>query len=174
MVSVEHQRVVGIFAQRIDAEYALDKLNNSGFSMNQISVVAIDAEDHYLDETGVSNYVWYKAHDGTATCSMITGSMLGAIAGCLVGIGLIAVPGVALVVAVGTSGTALVSTLAGAGIGIASGSLISTLAKLGIPSNRTRVDSDRFLQGEYLLMVKGTDEEVRLAESILSLTSNKL
>ena len=31
MVSLEHQRVVGIFARRIDAEYAIDKLNNSGF-----------------------------------------------------------------------------------------------------------------------------------------------
>ncbi len=173
MVSVEHQRVVGIFAHRIDAEYAVEKLNNSGFSMNQISVVAIDAEDHQFGEIGMSNYVWYKAHDGTATCSMITGSMLGAIGGCLVGLGLIAVPGVALVVAVGTSGTALVSTLAGAGIGLASGSLISALTKLGITSDRARVDSDRFLQGEYLVIVKGTPEEVRLAESILSLTPNK-
>ena len=62
MVSLEHQRVVGIFARRIDAEYALDKLSNFGFSMNQISVVAIDAE-HQLGDTNMSNYVWYKAHD---------------------------------------------------------------------------------------------------------------
>ena len=172
MVSLEHQRVVGIFARRIDAEYAIDKLSNFGFSMNQISVVAIDAE-RQLGEAGISNYVWYKAHDGTATCSMITGSMLGAIGGCLVGLGFIAVPGVALVVAVGTSGTALVSTLAGAGIGIAGGSLISALTKVGISSQTARVDSDRFLQGEYLVRVNGTHEEVRLAESILSLIPNR-
>ena len=99
--------------------------------------------------------------------------MLGAIGGCLVGLGFIAVPGVALIVAVGTSGTALVSTLAGAGIGIASGSLISALTKLEISSERARVDSDRFLQCEYLVRVNGTYEEVCLAESILNLIPNR-
>jgi len=36
---------------------------------------------------GYGEHVWYKALDGTATSGSIAGSMLGAIGGCLVGLG---------------------------------------------------------------------------------------
>jgi hypothetical protein len=93
--------------------------------------------------------------------------MLGAIVGCLLGVGLLAVPGVGLVVAVGTSG-ALTATLAGAGIGLAIGGLIEALAGLGMTDSPARIDSDRLFRGEYLVIVNGTDNEVRRAEYILS------
>lgn len=84
------------------------------------------------------------------------------------GIGVLVVPGVGPIVAVATSGTALAGTLAGAGIGLASGGLISALAGLGMTLGRASVESDRFSQDEYLVMVNGTDDEMSRAESILS------
>lgn len=166
-----NRRAVGTCYNRQDAEHAVKELNSYGFSMDQISVVAIDADrDDQPREAGMSDYVWYKAHDGTATSAAITGSMLGAIGGCLVGLAISAVPGVGLIVAVGTSGTALAATLAGAGIGGASGGLISALSGLRMTHSPARVSSDRFSFGKYLVMVDGTDDEVHRAEYIFSLT----
>jgi hypothetical protein len=63
----------------------------------------------------------------TAHCATITGSMIGAIGGCLAGMGVLAIPGFVPILAIGSAGTAVVITLAGAGIGLAGGGLVSAL-----------------------------------------------
>ncbi len=65
--------------------------------------------------------------DVAAPRGAITGSMICAICGCLAGLGILAVPGVGPVVAVGTTATALIMTLAGTGIGVACGGLVDAL-----------------------------------------------
>lgn len=163
----QHKHAVVILYDRIDAEHALKELVSSGFSLKQISVVTKDADiDEQLDLSGIKDSIWYKAKEGTATSATITGSMLGALGGCLVGIGFLVIPGVNLV-AVGASGM-VAATLAGAGIGVVTGGLIEALACLRINSDQAHDDSDRFSLGEYLVIVSGTEEEVRRAESILS------
>ncbi|MBV9387030.1 MAG: hypothetical protein JOZ78_11450 [Chroococcidiopsidaceae cyanobacterium CP_BM_ER_R8_30] len=92
--------------------------------------------DQYFSQTAVSNSssrdsfvpVEGNAQAKTAHCATITGSMLGAIGGCLAGMGVLAIPGFVPILAIGSAGTAVVITLAGAGIGLAGGGLISTLA----------------------------------------------
>lgn len=136
--------------------------------MEQICIVAKDTDcDQAQGGAGMIARVGDKAREGVPTCT-IAGSMLGAIGGCLVGLGILAVPGIGLVVTVVTSGTALAATLLGAGIGMGSGSLIEILANLGMTKYRARVCSDRFSEGEYLVIVNGTDGEVLSAESIFS------
>lgn len=168
MVLDQRRRAVGIFLNRKDAEQALGELNRSGFKVAQISLIAkyIDRE-HQLDGASIKDWAGDEAQAEAAT-GAIAGGMLGAVFGCLVGLGMLAVPGIGLIVAVGTAGTAIATTLVGAGIGVASGGLISACASLEIPSDRARVGSDLCLQGEFLVMVNGTDDEVRRAESILS------
>ena len=163
----QHKRAVVILYNRIDAEHALKNLVGSGFSIKQISVVTKDADiDTQLDIPGIKDSLWYKAKEGNATGATITGSMLGALGGCLIGIGFLAIPGINLV-AVGASGM-VATTLAGAGIGVVTGGLIETLACLKITSDQASNDDNRFSLGEYLVIVNGTEEEVRRAESILS------
>ena len=167
MVLGQHRCAIGSFPNRIDVEYALNDLNSAGFPMAQISVVAKDADpDAQFDGAGTSDFVRDKAQEGTSTFALV-GSMLGAIGGCLVGLGILAVPLVGPIVAVGTSGTALAATLVGVGVGIVSGGLIEVLSDLGMSLDRARVYSDHFSTSEYLVMVDGTDDEVRRAESIL-------
>lgn len=166
MVFGPHRYAVGTFANRLDVQQALHELRQAGLKTTQISIVSndIDAQEP-LDESGSSNWESETSQDVRATGATITGSLLGAIGGCLVGLGLISLPGINLVVAVGTSMTALMTTLAGAGIGAASGGLIEALGQLGTASNS--VDFDCYSSGEYLVMVNGTDDEVKRAESIL-------
>lgn len=159
MVLGQERCAVGTFPNRQDMEYALNELNSAGFPMEQISVVAKDAEkDDQLGRAGISDRVEDTA-SGATQCA-IAGSMLGAMSGCFVGLGILAVPGVGPIIAVGTFGTALAATLVGTGIGLVSGCLIDTLAGLGILRYQSR--------SEYLVIVDGTYDEVLRAESILS------
>lgn len=169
MVLGQHRSAIGTFPNRIDAEYALNKLLGAGFPMAQICVVSTNADsDQPRGGAEMNDYVGYTVQERAARGATIAGSMLGAIGGCLVGIGMLVVPGVGPVLAVGTSATALGMTIAGAGIGLSCGGLIEALAGLGIFADRARVNGEPFSQGEYLVMVDGTDDEVRRAESILS------
>lgn len=44
MVLGQHKRAVGSFPNRQDMEHAINELNNAGFSIKQISVIAKDAD----------------------------------------------------------------------------------------------------------------------------------
>ncbi len=163
MVLGQKRHAVGRFAKRQDAEQALSQLKSAGFSVEQVSLVAkyTDIEQVAPDKSN-SYEVEHKEAAGA-----IAGGMLGAVVGCLIGLGMLVIPGITTVLAVKTAATAVASTLTGSGIGIAGGGLISVLASLDLP-HRSKVERDRRLPGEYLLIVDGSDEEVLRAESILS------
>lgn len=177
MVLVYYKRIVGAFSSRQAAEQALGKLKSAGFPITQISVMTREIEPDQPQintETGNSSTnneytaLFGHAQERTASGATITGSVLGAIGGCLIGIGIIVVPGVGALVAVGTSGIALAATLAGAGVGAVSGGLISALTDIESPRDQDGLYSDRFSKGDYLVMIDGTDKDVRDAEAILS------
>jgi hypothetical protein len=168
MVVGQHKRrAVGVFSTRQEAEDALIDLKNSGFPMNIVSVIARDADRHdELAGADMSDRVMTEADEGAAT-GAVTGTALGGLAGLLVGLGALAIPGAGPLIAAGTIGTTLATTAAGAGIGAAGGGLVGALAGLGIADERAKVYGDRVSQGGYLILVDGTTEEIRLAESIL-------
>lgn len=163
-----NKRAVGVFNTRHEAEHALHELNNSGFSMNKVSVVAKDA-DKQDDIAGVdvSDNVGNKADEG-AGAGAVTGGILGGATGLLVGLGALAIPGVGPIVLAGEVATALATTLAGGAIGAAAGGLIGALIGLGIPEERARVYSDRVSRGHYLVLVDGSEAEIARAEAILT------
>jgi hypothetical protein len=164
----QHKRAVGVFSNYRDAEVALKELQNTGFPMDQVSVVARDAERH--DDIGgadVSDRVGNKADEG-ASKGALTGGTLGGLAGLLVGLGALAIPGIGPVMLAGATATAIATTLSGTAIGAAAGGLIGALIGLGIPEERARVYHDRVSRGDYLVMVEGTEAEIHTAQAILS------
>lgn len=175
MVLSQNKCAVGRFATRRAAEYALRELNSAGFLTEQIAVLAqeIDCQEPW-DKSMISDGVWLQSLDSDAKFATVTGSMIGAIGGCLIGLGLLSVPGIGLIVAVGTSGTTLATTLAGTLIGAASGTLIEALTGVEI-TKPAQDECDRDSKSECLVIVNGTAEEVRYAEYILSRShSNKV
>ncbi len=134
MVLGQSGHAVGKFSNRQSAEQIFNEFNSVGFPITtHVSVVSKDADFNQqgLRPTPVGDQPQARA----AHCATITGSLLGAIAGCLVGMGILAVPRVVPLLAVGTSETAVVITLTGAGIGLAGGGLISALAVSGMPED---------------------------------------
>ncbi|RAM51622.1 MAG: DUF1269 domain-containing protein [Hapalosiphonaceae cyanobacterium JJU2] len=167
MVVGKHQRAVGVFSNRNVAEHALTELRDAGFNMNKISVIVKDS-DRTGDVAGVDTQkgVGNKADEGAAA-GAVTGGILGGLTGLLVGLGTLAIPGVGPILLAGELATTLATTAAGAGIGAAAGGLLGALVGLGIPEERARVYNERVSRGDYLIMVEGTEAEIRRAESIL-------
>ncbi|NHC35391.1 general stress protein [Scytonema millei] len=166
----QHKRAVGVFANRHDAETAIGELKSAGFPMHKVTIIAQDA-DRKADVAGVNvqdkNQAGNKADEG-ATAGALTGGTLGGITGLLVGLGALAIPGVGPIMVAGELATVLTTTVAGGAIGAAAGGLVGALIGLGIPEERAQVYSDRVDRGDYLVIVKGSDEEIARAEAILN------
>ncbi len=162
-----NKRAVGVFSTRSEAEHALHELNNSGFPMNKISVIAKDDNQADIAGVDVQDKVGNKADEG-ASAGAVTGGVLGGATGLLVGLGALAIPGVGPIVLAGEVATALATTLAGGAIGAAAGGLIGALVGLGIPEEKARNYNDRVSRGHYLVMVDGSDAEIARAETVLT------
>ncbi|BAU05351.1 general stress protein [Fischerella sp. NIES-3754] len=165
----KNRRAIGVFAHRRDAEAALMELRDSGFPMNQVSLIAKDSGDRLpgVNTDATTNVAAKTKADEGAKAGAATGGVLGGLGGLLVGLGALAIPGVGPVIAGGALATALATTVAGGAIGAAAGGLTGGLIGLGIPENRARLYSDRFNRGDYLVMIDGTDEQIHRAEAIL-------
>ncbi len=167
IVNTENKRAVGVFVSRKQAEEALNELKNSGIPMDKISIIAKDADQ---GET-VSN-VEINSHIGSqdvntagAVGDAISASTWGSL---LVGFGSLALPGIGAIIAAGSVGVALVSSLAGVAVSAtATNNLVQALVSLGIPEERARFYSDRLQMGQYLIFLDGTGDEINQAESIL-------
>lgn len=167
----QNKRAIGVFRHRREAETALTALQNNGFSMNQVSLIAKDADQSNVagvtatSAQGIQDRT--KADEG-AVAGAATGGALGGLSGLLVGLGTLAIPGIGPVMAGGAMATALATALTGGAIGAAAGGLTGGLVGLGIPEDQAKVYNDRFKQGDYLVMVEGTEAEVHRAETLLN------
>ncbi|MEG3439946.1 general stress protein [Pannus brasiliensis CCIBt3594] len=166
--SDREKRAVGTFSSRADAESAIHALRSAGFPLERVSVIARDANrSGNIAGVDARESVENRAGEGAAT-GAVAGGALGGITGLLVGLGALAIPGIGPVVVAGAEATVLATTLAGGAIGAAAGGLVGSLIGLGIPEDRARFYSDRVAAGDYLVMVRGTEEEIRRAEAILN------
>jgi uncharacterized protein (TIGR02271 family) len=163
-----NKRAVGAFPNRAQATQALHDLKKSGFSMDKVSVIAKDAgQKDGIAGAEVTKKVGNKADEG-AGVGALSGGTLGGLTGLLVGLGTLAIPGVGPIMLAGEVATALATTAAGTAIGAATGGLLGGLVGLGIPEDRAKFYNDRVAQGDYLVIVDGSQDEVRRAEAILN------
>ncbi len=162
------RRAVGVFASRLETESALLEIKRSGFPMDNISVVGRNA-DTEANVAGVEVHksIDNKADEG-AVAGAVAGGTLGGITGLLVGLGSLAIPGVGPVLLAGAAATALATTLAGTAIGAGGASLLGALIGLGVPDNDAQIYSDLLEQGYYLVVVDGSETQVRHAGEILT------
>lgn len=169
MVVSNQKRALGVFDTRQAAENALNELKASGFPMDKVSIIAKDADkDKQLggaqtsDRIGNQNVETATAVVGDALTSATWGSVL-------VGLTSLALPGIGVVLAAGSAGVALVTAVGGTGLGaVAAGNLVKALADLGIPEAQARTYGDRLHQGDYLVLVDGTEDDIHRAEATFS------
>jgi len=144
--------VAALFANRADAERAIEGLRDAGFTREQIGIALRDrtAQGEMVEKTGT------HAAEGAAT-GLVGGGLLGALAGYLVATGALAIPGIGPVVAGGvlasTFGIIGGTAVAGAGIGAAAGGILGALIGMGIPEHEARHFESGLRSGGVLVTV---------------------
>jgi hypothetical protein len=158
----DNTAVFGIYADRVGVENAVDALKVQGFRNSDISVL-------FPENSGTKDFAHEKstkAPEGTATGAG-TGVVLGGALGWLVGIGLIAIPGVGPFIAAGP----IMAALAGAGVGGTVGGLTGALIGMGIPEYEAKRFEGRVKDGGILLSVHSDDSAwTKKAKEILERT----
>jgi hypothetical protein len=151
-----------LFDDYDDARAAVANLEQVGFSHDDLSIVANNADgrhgDH--DHDGVNDH-------GDVSRGVTTGALLGGAGGLLAGLGLLAIPGLGPIVAAGW----LAATAAGAGIGAAggaaTGSIVGALKNAGHSDEEAHVYSEGVRRGGTLVSARVPADRAAEAEAIL-------
>ena len=160
---IQQQRAVGTFPTREDAENALMELRDCGFNMDRISAIAQNPPDSQaLADVEVKSSS-ERAKDGAET-GAVMGATTGGMLGLIGSLSVLAIPGIGLATEVAIL---LGNALLGSGFGAAGGSLIGAMIGWGIPEDQAKYYDQLLSQGNYVVLVEGTEAEIKGAEAIL-------
>ncbi|MBC1220114.1 general stress protein [Nostoc sp. UCD121] len=164
MITKDTIRALGVFANSQQIEQAISELKTANFPMEKVSVIAKDVEQgDRVGEAQISDRIGNQDVNTTgAVGETLTATTWGS---ALLGLSSLALPGLGAVLAAGSVGVALVSSVAGVAVGAAANqNLLKALGDLGIPEEKARVYSDRLQQSYYLLILEGSEEEIHRVE----------
>lgn len=132
--------------------------------MNKLSVLTKDSERDQQLLISSEDPILPNVHRSEG---MAIGASAGAVTGGLLtlagGIAALLVPGIGLALAAESVLTVLLGSAAVAGIG----GLIGTLEGWYIPEKQAALYNDRVSQGDYLVAIESTEDDIRLAEPSL-------
>lgn len=157
-----HKTIVGLYDDLDTARQAVQELERNGFRREDISLAARDSSGHEKTLSGDEAIEGKDVAKGVEAGAGV-GAVLGGLAGLLVGIGALTIPGIGPVIAAGALG----STLAGAGIGAVAGGLVGALTQAGIPEDEANYYAEGVRRGGTLVMVTAPDTMEQKARSIM-------
>ncbi|HJR09026.1 MAG TPA: YsnF/AvaK domain-containing protein [Pyrinomonadaceae bacterium] len=159
--------VIGLFDNRAEAQSVVQELLGEGFRRDDISVMSkkIDGQDNRQQQGEVVAYV---EEDGEEQIKDMakgagTGAAIGGLAGLLLSLTSLAIPGIGPVLAAGP----LAAVIAGAGIGATAGGLISGLTRLGVPEEDANYYAEGVRRGGTLISVEASDDKADSAVAIM-------
>lgn len=152
--------VVGLYDDLETARRAVQDLTDAGFDANDINLIAGDPEARYTELDEEANHA---GADSTVE-GAVAGGVLGGLAGLLFGLSAFALPGLGPVLVAGP----LLSSLVGAGIGVASGGLVATLVEWGLSEGDAELYLEGVRRGSALIMIRASEERADQAHRILS------
>ncbi len=156
--------VVALFDNHVAAERAVRQLEQSGFPMNQLSLVGKD----YHTEEHVIGY--YNAGDRMKFWGKL-GAWWGGLAGILFGSAFLLVPGVGHLFVLGPLAHWIMAGLEGAAVVGGVSALGAGLVSLGIPKNSIVQYETQLKAGKFLVVANGTNDEIVRARDLLRTTS---
>jgi len=147
-VQKSNQTIIGVFESRTNAEQAVNSLRQQGFTNEEISIIVRKQQEQDVNDDDIA--------DGT-----LTGGTLGGIGGLLLGAGVLAIPGIAPIIALagGPIGAAVGGAIAG---GITGG-----LIDWGIPAEESQHYEDEVIQGSILAIIRTDSTKVNSVAQIL-------
>ena len=169
MAAYTRTAVVGVFHNQEKADAAVEELYDSGFSHDQIGVVARSdvGTGDWSDPTTRTGGAVDADHDGSgAEEGAVAGAAVGAGVGGLWALGIAAgaLPAIGPVIA----GGILASLLASAALGAAAGGLVGALVGLGVPEEEAQYYEEEFRSGRILVTVRANGRVEEAREILLS------
>mgnify|MGYP000176883413 CR=1 FL=1 len=154
--------VVAIFDEYSNAENAAKEIKDQGLRTDDISIVAKDEKMDNGEEsqaTGLNMSTNPRGINDNISNGVMTGGILGGLAGLLIGAGSMAIPGLGIIAAAGPI-TGLLS-------GAVTGGVVGGLVDLGIPENKSRQYETDIKAGKILFSMKTDEDKVTSIGSIL-------
>lgn len=156
--------VIGLFDNRAEAQSVVQELLSENFRREDISVMSKKLEGQERQ----GEHVEYVEEDGDEQIKDMakgagTGAAIGGLAGLLLSLSALAIPGIGPVVAAGP----LAAIIAGAGIGATAGGLISGLTRLGVPEEDANYYAEGVRRGGTLVSVDAADDRAESAVAIM-------
>jgi len=152
--------IVGMFDDLGEAHRAVDELANLGVGRREISVITQEPNGRGTANPATENR-GSRAADG-AGVGAGTGAVVGGVAGILASLGLIAIPGIGGLLALGP----IVALLSGAGIGAAAGGIIGGLIGLGIPEEDAEEYAEGIRRGGTVVTARVDDNAAQSATAV--------
>jgi hypothetical protein len=154
------QSVVGIYRNISDAEDAVRRLDQGGFPIDHISIIARNLES----EKEVHGFI---TTGDIAVAGVETGAWMGGLFGLLIGAAFLWVPGFGPLLVAGPFAAAILGGVEGAVAGAAGGGLLGALVGWGV-SRKHILKYEEHLKGDdYLVIAHGGPEDVKKAHDIL-------
>jgi hypothetical protein len=157
--ALTQRTVVKSFSTLEAAGQAMDRLVLAGFPIAQVFLFGDG-------EPGATVQSDYGTVTGTAAGlkkGIVWGNLTGGAAGLLLGLGLLALPGVGQL----ALSSAIAFTLLSGGVCTAAGGLIGAMIGLGFTSEEAKMYQQQIVDGKVLLIVEGTIAELDRARSLL-------
>ena len=154
--------IVGVFNTRKDAEDVTYQLRNEGYNLDNVSIITKNPSEYTTDNTGYTNTAdkGDRATNDNISDGVTAGSILGGVAGLLIGAGTFAVPGLGVIAAAGP--------LAGLISGAVTGGIVGALIDLGVPENESRQYETDIKSGKVFLSVTADEENSSAIQNILN------
>lgn len=160
-----------LYDNRTDAERAVQRLEASGVSHSDISIVANNSDSWYSNDKKPD-----RDHDGVddraegAGKGAGIGAGIGGAAGLLAGLGLLAIPGLGPVVAAGW----LAATAVGAAAGAATGGLVGALTEAGVSEADAHTYAEGVRRGGTLVSARVAEADRGRLDAVLNESSVNL
>jgi uncharacterized membrane protein len=150
--------VVAIFDNQSHAENAARQIKDQGLRTDDISIVAKQDDDRGTGTTAEMR-TGAGARNDNISDGVVTGGVLGGLAGLLIGAGSMVIPGLGIIAAAGP-----ITGLIG---GAVTGGIVGGLVDLGIPEQRSRQYEADIRAGKILFSMKTDEDKVDHVASIL-------
>ncbi|WP_312650222.1 general stress protein [Proteiniclasticum sp.] len=152
------KRIVGIFHSEDQAVRAIEGLRTSGYTDDEISIIAKDEDKYNALTNRVGTDIGNDIKDSSgAAAGAVTGGTIGGLGGLLLGLGALAIPGVGPIIAAGPIAAAVTGALAGGALGGLAGALID----YGVPEVDAKEYEERINAGDILILVDDKDDDTR-------------
>src|SRR5947209_1934142 len=151
MAMTDRSTVVGVFADRVQAERAIEALHRAGFTDEQVGFVRRG------EDTGTNDGEKRTDEGANFTSRVIGGGALGGILGAAAAL---LIPGFGPAIA----GGILAAVLGGVAVGAAAGGILATLTSIGIPEEEARFYQKELEADRTIVTVKAPTAQAEALE----------